>query len=70
MVIFRSVVTQLGIILFKMIAPIRRQRRSVITVDTSHISGPVIAIHAKEQQSNQDLLLKGYIDFFFKALLL
>lgn len=56
--------TQPGIILFKMIAPIRQQCSNVITGDTLQISDSVIAIHVKERQSNQDLLLKDYIDFF------
>lgn len=56
--------TQLGILLFKMIAPIRQQCSNEITEDPLQFSGPVITIHVKEQQSNQDLRLKGYIDFF------
>lgn len=63
--VFRSVDTQMGILLFETTAPVGQRCSNVITGDTLQISGPVIAIHVKEQQSNQDLLFKGYIDLFF-----
>lgn len=60
-----NVDAQLGVILSKTTAPVRQRCGNAITGDTSQISDPVIAVHVKEQQSNQDLLLKGYIDYFF-----